>query len=104
LFWQIQNDRDYTRLVKLFADDAVLEDPIYGRFEGREAIGEFMAKMNEATEAANMHFDALEIAGDDHTAWCRWVARSPKGDRNGVGIYKVANSKLTFYQDFIESA
>ena len=26
LFWKTQDDRDYTRLVELFAEDAVVED------------------------------------------------------------------------------
>ena len=47
-FWETQNAGDYTATVALFADDAVLEDPLYGTFTGRDAIGGFMAKMNEA--------------------------------------------------------
>ena len=29
-FWRIQDDGDYTRLVDLFAEDALLEDPDLG--------------------------------------------------------------------------
>ena len=47
LFWETQNSGDYTQVVPLFAKDAVLEDPFFGRFEGRDAIAGFMAKMVE---------------------------------------------------------
>ena len=38
-FWRIQDEGDYTKVVDLFADDAVLVDPFFGTFEGRSAIG-----------------------------------------------------------------
>ena len=46
-FWKIQDEGDYTKVVKLFAEDAVLVDPFFGIFEGKEAIGKFMKKMNK---------------------------------------------------------
>ncbi len=36
LFWKTQDAGDYTALVPLFADDAVVVDPFYGTFEGRD--------------------------------------------------------------------
>ena len=45
-FWRIQDEGDYTKVVDLFAEDAVLVDPFFGTFEGKTAIGEFMKKMN----------------------------------------------------------
>ena len=45
-FWKIQDEGDYTKVVELFAEDAVLVDPFFGIFEGKEAIGKFMKKMN----------------------------------------------------------
>lgn len=44
-FWKVQDSGDYTLLPDLFAEDALLDDPIYGRFEGREAIVGFMQLM-----------------------------------------------------------
>ena len=63
LFWQTQNSRNYSELVPLFADDAVLEDPFFGRFEGRDAIAGFMAKMVEEMASRETHFTVKEIAG-----------------------------------------
>ena len=44
-YWETQNEGDYTKVVDLFSDDAVLEDPIYGTFEGKKEIAKFMQKM-----------------------------------------------------------
>ena len=103
-FWRIQNDRDYTKLVELFADDAVLEDPIWGTMNGKKEIADFMAKMNEETKKAQMHFDAVEICGDDTTAWCQWEAVTPAGRRQGCGLYKVQDGKMTYYKDYMNPA
>lgn len=102
-FWEIQNDRDYTRLVSLFAEDAVLEDPIYGTFRGRDAIAGFMAKMNQEMAGQGIHFTLMELAGDDHAAWAQWIAHTPAGDREGVGIYRVRNGELTYYRDYMNA-
>ncbi len=102
-FWKVQDSRDYTQLVDLFADDAVLEDPIYGRFEGKKSISEFMTLMVEEMSKVETHFEVEEIAGDDHVAWARWVAVSPEGQRKGCGIYKTNDGKLTYYRDYFDA-
>ena len=33
-FWRIQDEGDYTKVVALFAEDAVLVDPFFGTFKG----------------------------------------------------------------------
>ena len=101
LFWTTQNDRDYTRLVELFSNDAVLEDPFYGRFEGKAAIAAFMSKMNEEMGKQAIHFSVVEIAGGGDTAWAQWIAHTPQGDRQGCGLYRVKNGKLTYYRDYM---
>ncbi len=100
-FWDIQNDGDYTRVVELFADDAVLEDPMFGTFKGRDAIAGFMAKMNEEMGKRDIHFTLVELAGDDHAAWAQWLAHTPEGVREGVGIYRVKDGKMTYYRDYM---
>lgn len=102
-FWEIQDEGDYTALVALFADDAVVVDPVYGTFTGRAEIGEFMAKMNAVMSTRDIAFRAIEIAGDDHTAWAQWEATTPAGTLHGVGIYRVANGQLTYYRDYMNA-
>lgn len=102
-FWRIQDEGDYRKLAPLFAEDALLEDPIWGRYEGREAILGFMTTMVSEMSERQIHFTVDEICGDDHAVWARWTMHSPEGSRGGCGIYKVANGQLTYYRDYMDS-
>ena len=102
-FWRIQDAGDYTKLAPLFAQDALLEDPIWGRYEGREAILTFMTTMVDEMGTRKIHFTVDEICGDDHAVWARWTMHSEgNAPRSGVGIYKVANGQLTYYRDYMD--
>ena len=103
-FWATQDGGDYEATVALFADDAVLEDPLYGTFTGREAIGGFMATMNEAVAKTEGSFRLLELAGGEDSAWAKWEWTSTKGVRTGVGIYRVASNQITYYRDDLDEA
>ncbi len=101
-FWRVQDQGDYTELAPLFAPDAVLDDPVYGRFEGREAILKFMTMMVSEMGHREIHFTLDEVCGDDHAVWARWTMHSPAGTRGGVGIYKVENGLMTYYRDYMD--
>ena len=101
-FWKVQDSGDYTRLVELFAEDAVVEDPVWGTYRGREAIRRFMTTMVKEMGERKIHFTLDEVFGDDHAAWSRWTMHSPAGSRGGCGIYKVAQGKLTYYRDYMD--
>ncbi len=103
-FWEIQDAGDYTATAALFAEDAMFVDPVYGIFEGREAIASFMAKMNDAVGSINGVFDLVEVAGGDDSAWAQWSFRSDHGIREGVGIYRVRNGQITYYRDYMNPA
>ena len=79
-FWEIQDQGDYTQVVDLFADDAVLTDPFFGTFNGKSAIGEFMNKMNVEMRARKTQFIVREIDGGGDVAWAQWTAQTPGGD------------------------
>lgn len=100
-FWQIQDEGDYTALVELFAEDALLEDPVYGNFDGREAIRGFMEKMNVEMKDRDIDFVANVIAGAGDVAWCQWTARTPAGDIEGCGLYRTRDGQLTYYKDYM---
>ena len=101
-FWRIQDEGDYTRLAPLFAEDALLEDPVWGTHKGRDAIHGFMTAMVKEMGERKIHFTVDEICGDDHAVWARWTMHSPEGSRGGVGIYKVANGQLTYDRDYMD--
>ncbi|MGB1423548.1 MAG: nuclear transport factor 2 family protein [Pseudomonadales bacterium] len=102
-FWRVQDHRNYSALTDLFAENAVLEDPFFGTFKGKGAIGEFMAKMNHEMHAQSTHFEVLEIDGGDKTAWAQWVAVTPKGRIDGCGLYRVSNGEITYYKDYMNA-
>ena len=101
-FWRIQDEGDYTKLAPLFAEDALLEDQVWGTHKGRDAILGFMTTMVKEMGERQINFTVEEICGDDHAVWARWTMHSPEGSRGGVGIYKVANGKLTYYRDYMD--
>lgn len=101
-FWKTQDSGDYTQLIDLFAEDALVEDPVWGTFKGREAIMGFMTTMVKEMGERKIHFTVDEIYGDDHACWARWTMHSPGGSQGGVGIYKVANGRLTYYRDYLD--
>jgi len=103
-FWDIQNSGDYNQVVPLFAEDAVVEDPVYGRFEGRDAIAGFMARMVDEMGGRSIRFRLVELAGDGEVAWAQWVAETPGGEIEGCGLYRVRDGQLTYYRDYMNAA
>ena len=100
-FWEIQDGGDYAKLAELFSDDAVLVDPVFGTFTGREAITGFMARMNVEMVKAGASFSLVEMAGSGDTAWAQWKAVTKRGERTGVGVYRTRDGKLTYYRDYM---
>lgn len=47
-----------------------------------------------------MHFEVLEIAGDEHAGRSCWLWKRPDGDFEGVGLYKVGDGQLSSCRDF----
>ena len=103
-FWRIQDEGDYTATAALFAEDALFVDPVYGTFEGRDAIAAFMQKMNAAVGAINGVFTLVELAGGDDSAWAQWHFESDHGPRDGVGVYRVRDGQITYYRDYMNPA
>ena len=102
-FWTIQDAGDYTAMVDLFSDDAVLVDPFFGEFHGRAAIAQFMAKMNVEMEKRETHFEVIEIDGGAEVAWAQWVAVTPRGRIEGCGLYRVRDGLMTYYKDYMNA-
>lgn len=98
-FWEIQNNHDYEALIDLFHEDAELVDPIYGTYRGREEVANFMTTMNEDMGRLGVTFELIALAAAGDTAWAKWHAVGPKGRRPGVGIYRVADGKIVYYED-----
>ena len=102
-FWRIQDEGDYTKVVDLFAEDAVLVDPFFGTFEGKAAIGEFMKKMNAEMGARQTSFVVREIDGGGDVAWAQWTAKTTAGEIDGCGLYRVRDGLMTYYKDYMNA-
>ena len=102
-FWRIQDEGDYTKVVDLFAEDAVLVDPFFGTFEGKAAIGEFMKKMNAEMGARQTSVVVREIDGGGDVAWAQWTAKTPAGEIDGCGLYRVRDGLMTYYKDYMNA-
>ena len=108
-FWRRQDSGDYTQVVSLFAEDALLEDPVYGTFEGREAIGGFMSKMVQEMGDRKTHFTLEALAGhggegdEEGVVWAQWIAHTPAGPIEGCGLYRVRQGQLTYYRDYMNA-
>ena len=102
-FWEIQDEGDYTKVIDLFSEDALFEDPVYGTFRGKSEILGFMKKMNEEMRSREMTFRAVKIDGGGEVAWTQWIAKSPDGEIEGCGLYKVENGLMTYYRDYMNA-
>ena len=102
-FWRIQDEGDYTKVVDLFAEDAVLVDPFFGTFEGKAAIGEFMKTMKAEMGARQTSFVVREIDGGGDVAWAQWTAKTPAGEIDGCGLYRVRDGLMTYYKDYMNA-
>ena len=92
---------DALRIAKSRGHEAVLVDPVFGTFTGREAITGFMARMNVEMVKAGASFSLVELAGSGDTAWAQWKAVTKRGERTGVGVYRTRDGKLTYYRDYM---
>ena len=102
-FWEIQDEGDYTKVIDLFSEDALFEDPVYGTFRGKSEILEFMKKMNEEMRSREITFRAVKIDGGGEVAWTQWIAKSPDGEIEGCGLYRVENGLMTYYRDYMNA-
>ena len=102
-FWKIQDEGDYTKVVDLFSNDAILVDPFFGTFEGKIEIAGFMKKMNEEMASRETSFVVREIDGGGDVAWAQWTAKTPNGDIEGCGLYRVKDGMMTYYKDYMNA-
>ena len=66
-------------------------------------IGEFMKKMNKEMNSRETSFVVREIDGGGDVAWAQWTAKTPNGDVEGCGLYKVKNGMMTYYKDYMNA-
>jgi ketosteroid isomerase-like protein len=102
--------RSFSAMAEFFTDDAVLVDSGAGRFEGREAIDNFLAKSDELTQGWSMPVEWVAIDGDRVTVKLamRLPGRRADGsyrDVPAVSLLVYAGSgRFSSQEDFYSSA
>jgi hypothetical protein len=96
LFWENTDHNRFGANGDLLADDIVFIDPIWGRYEGKEAAAKFLASFDGASSGC-CTLDRLVTDGD--VGWAFWTLHTPGGEQPWVGVYQVEDGKIVFYQD-----
>lgn len=95
-FWANTDASRFGANADLLAEDVVFIDPIWGRYEGREAASRFLASFEGAGDGC-CTLDRLVAEGN--VGWAFWTLHTPQGDQPWVGVYQVENGRIVFYQD-----
>jgi ketosteroid isomerase-like protein len=108
-FGAVEDDQRYTRLVELFADDAVYSDPFLGPQRGRDAIAGFLAHMEHVVPASGVRFEDWEVEADRVVGWARWTMVARSGGNEvavpGQSLYRLDDTgRVTFAADYVDPA
>ena len=103
-FWELQTTARYGELAALFADDATFTDQVYGVFEGREAVGAYLARMETEMPASGARFTLDDFAGDRNVAWSQWTCHVPNGSFPGWTLHTVRDGLFTLDSDYFDVA
>ena len=94
------NNVERTNPAEIKTDEGGMSDIHIG---AQEAIGEFMKKMNKEMTSRETSFVAKEIDGGGEVAWAQWTAKTPNGNIEGCGLYRVKNGMMTYYKDYMNA-
>lgn len=99
MFGALEDGHRYTRLVELFAQDAVYYDPFFGPQVGIDAIGEFMAHMEKVVPASGATFANWRVDAGITCGFAEWlmVARNADGVEvavPGESLYRLRDDGL----------
>ena len=95
-FWKNTDANRFGANGALLADDIVFIDPIWGRYEGKEAATRFLAQFEGAGDGC-CTLDRLVT--DGNVGWAFWTLHAPNDEQPWVGVYQVKDGKIVFYQD-----
>lgn len=106
-FGNVEDDQRYTRLVDLFADDAVYYDPFFGAQRGKAAIRTFMEHMEEVVPGSGATFASWHTEADTDCGWAKWDMVAPNADGEripvpGQSLYRLREGKITFVADYLD--
>ncbi|AMO72869.1 hypothetical protein [Sphingorhabdus sp. M41] len=56
--------------------------------------------MTKKPSDKTMHFEVLDITGDEHVAWLGRLWKRPDGNSERLALYKLVEGKLNSCRDF----
>lgn len=102
-FWHIQDTGRYEELGRLFTDDAVFTDLIYGRMEGHQAVVDYLVRMQSEMPARGIRFELVDAAGDETVAWSQWWCHFPTGSVPGWTLHTLRGDRFTLDADYFDT-
>ena len=102
-YWAaLSREQNYSSSIGYYTDKSVLHDPIYGTFEGYDAIKGFLDQVTAEMGKLNVSFEVVETAGAGQVGWSQWVIKLPTGDtKDGVSVYRFEDDKIVYQRDYI---
>ena len=98
-FWLTQDSGDYTRMKHLFAKDAVFVDPIYGTFNGREEVREFLRKRVVEMQIEGIIHKVENVVSDGKLgAFKANVIGKDKSKKPFFGLVEIKDDKIIYYR------
>ena len=62
-----------------------------------------MIQTNAEMGARQTSFVVREIDGGGDVAWAQWTAKTPAGEIDGCGLYRVRDGLMTYYKDYMNA-
>lgn len=102
-YWErIEEAQDYAALADLYLPESVLIDPVYGPFEGGDAIRGFLEQVTRDMSEMKVTFTVDEVAGEGDVGWSRWTCHLPDGTmRDGVSVYRFRGDRILYQHDYL---
>ena len=102
-YWAIiEREQKYSDLSDWYLPESVLVDPVYGAFEGHDAIKAFLEQVTADMSELDITFTVAEVAGEGDVGWSRWSFQLPDGSKKeGVSVYRFKGDKILYQHDLI---
>ena len=102
-YWAaLAREQNYSAALDYYLPHSVLIDPIYGRFDGFDAIKGFLEMVTAEMANLNVTFEVRETAGAGNVGWSQWIINLPDGEtKDGVSVYRFEDDRIAYQRDYV---